>query len=83
MTISDKTRKILWGKSGNQCAKCRIKLVVNATEADDQSLVGEECHIVSSKAGGPRFDPTFPTSRLDEYENLILLCRVDHKTIDD
>lgn len=83
MAITDKTRKILWGRSGNRCAMCRRELVIDATSADDEAIVGDECHIVSRKGQGPRHDPAFPTERLDEAENLLLLCRVHHKMVDD
>lgn len=79
----DKTRKILWGRSGNRCAVCRRELVIDAAPADDESIVGDECHIVSGKEQGPRHDPAFPAERLDKPENLILLCRVHHKMVDD
>ena len=48
MAINDKTRKVLWGRSGNRCAICRRELVLDATTVDDVSVVGEECHIVSA-----------------------------------
>ncbi len=83
MPISDKTRKILWGRSGNRCAFCRNELVIDATTADDESVVGEECHIVSGKGQGPRYDSSYPSEQLDEAENLILLCRIHHKMVDD
>lgn len=83
MSISDKTRKILWGRSGNLCAICKHKLVVEATLEDAESVVGEECHINSSKENGPRHDYSYPTDQLDDYENLILLCRIHHKMVDD
>ncbi len=83
MPISDKTRKILWGRSGNRCAVCRLELVVDRTSADDESVVGEECHIISEKGRGPRNDPAFPADQIDKPENLILLCCVHHKMIDD
>ena len=83
MSISDKTRKILWARSGNRCAKCRRQLVEQAARADAQSVIGEECHIISGQSQGPRYDASFPAARLDEPDNLILLCRVDHKIIDD
>ena len=51
--------------------------------ADDESVVGEECHIVSGKPEGPRYDSSFPVDRIDEPENLLLLCRVHHKMVDD
>ena len=83
MATSDKTRKRLWGNSGNRCAYCYRALSVDETELDDPSIVGDECHIVSGQPNGPRYDPSFPPEALDEYPNLVLLCRVDHKTVDD
>jgi hypothetical protein len=83
MPISEKTRKILWGRSGNRCAFCRHELVIDATTADDRSVVGEECHIVSGKGQGPRYDSSYPPEQFDEAENLILLCRIHHKMVDD
>lgn len=83
MPISDKNRKILWGKSGNRCAMCRRALVLDPTDLDSESVVGEECHIVSAAQNGPRYDPSFPASEVDELTNLMLLCRIHHKLIDD
>lgn len=81
--ISDKNRKILWGRSGNRCAICKKELVVDSTDRDNEAVVGDECHIISSQQNGPRHDHSFPQDNLDSYENLILLCRNDHKMVDD
>jgi hypothetical protein len=83
MPISDKTRKLLWGRSGSRCAKCKRELVVDATATDDESVVGDECHIVSPRANGPRGEYWHLAGDLDAYDNLILLCRVHHKLVDD
>ena len=83
MSISDKTRKILWGMSGNRCAICKIKLVIDATDEDSESVVGDECHIISGAPAGPRYSSSFPLEKIDQEENLILLCKVHHKMIDD
>lgn len=83
MAISDKTRKLLWGKSGNRCAYCQRRLTVDATSDDGDAIVGDECHIISASPRGPRYDPAFSTTKLDDYENLILLCKTHHKMIDD
>jgi hypothetical protein len=83
MPISDKTRKLLWGKSGNRCAICGNKLAVDATETDPDSIVGDECHIVSGQPSGPRYESSFPQGEIDSYDNLILLCKVHHKNVDD
>jgi hypothetical protein len=50
---------------------------MGSTPEDDESIVGEECHIVARASGGPRNDPNFPKEKLDQYDNLILLCRND------
>lgn len=83
MTITDKTRKLLWGKSGNRCAMCKHELSIDATEKDDESVIGEECHILSDKEYGPRYSKGSNINELDSYSNLILLCRIHHKQIDD
>lgn len=46
-------------------------------------IVGDECHIVSSVSGGPRHDPEFPREKLNNHANLLLLCKIHHKLIDD
>lgn len=83
MPITDRTRKILWGKSGNKCAMCRHTLVVEPTWNDSESVVGEECHIISGSENGPRYDKAYPTSKIDDISNLVLLCRIHHKQVDD
>jgi len=83
MVISNKTRKLIWGKSGNRCAMCRHVLCADATSEDDESIIGDECHIISKKTNGPRYDPNYPKNQLDSFENLILLCRIHHKQVDD
>ena len=83
MAITDKTRKLIWGKSGNRCAMCRHVLCIDATLEDDESIIGDECHIISKKVNGPRFDLNYSDDKIDDYENLILLCRIHHKQIDD
>lgn len=62
---------------------CRHVLCVDATPEDDESIIGDECHIISKKENGPRYDSSYPDEKLDAYENLILLCRIHHKQIDD
>jgi len=83
VSISDKNRKILWGKSGNKCAMCRHTLVFESTQHDNESVVGEECHIISGASKGPRSDTDFSREKINDVTNLILLCRIHHKQIDD
>ena len=85
MGISVKTRKMLWGRSGNRCAlpSCRRLLVEDETETDDASIVGDEAHIVAKEIDGPRGISVLNPEQRDKYDNLILMCKVHHKLIDD
>ncbi len=62
---------------------CRREVVMAATAIDDESIVGDECHMVARSSDGPRGDPLISENEVDDYPNLILLCKVHHKLIDD
>lgn len=85
MGISLKTHKLLWGRSGNKCAfeDCRNDLIADETESDDESVIGDEAHIVSRKEDGPRGVSSLSEEDRDRYDNLILLCKKHHKIVDD
>ena len=78
-----KQEKFYGYRSGNRCAICKNELVIDSTEQDDESVIADECHIISSKLNGPGQDPSYPADKLDSYDNLILLCRTHHKMVDD
>ncbi|WP_280453970.1 HNH endonuclease [Nocardia brasiliensis] len=82
MTIEDRDRKILWARAHNSCAICRTTLILDGNQDDRESVVGDEAHIVARSKGGPRAGLISSTD-LDKYENLILLCKVHHKQVDD
>jgi hypothetical protein len=84
MTITDRDRKILWGRAGNRCSKCRAELIHSGdrAQARSEAVIGEECHIVSPRPGGPRARPGLDGSYLDSYDNLVLMCASDHSFID-
>jgi len=86
MSISLKTHKILWAKSGNKCAfpNCEHNLVYEEFQEDLNSVIGEEAHIIARQPGGPRNNNQFfDQDELNKLNNLILLCRIHHKIIDD
>lgn len=62
---------------------CRRQLVHDATETDDESLVGEIAHIVAAADQGSRGDPTMTNEARNRADNLILLCGDHHKLVDD
>jgi hypothetical protein len=80
--VSDHDRKVLWARAHNSCAICKRTLVADGTATDRESIVGDEAHIVARGTTGPR-GGALADHLADAYDNLILLCKVDHKRIDD
>lgn len=76
---------MLWGRAAGRCSypSCGMEVVSDESEASAPTLIGENCHIVSAKPGGPRSDIFIPSDQLHSYDNLILMCRNHHKVIDD
>jgi len=85
MSISLKTRKMLWGGAGSRCAfpDCRKTLFEDKTETDDISIIGEEAHIVAKDPKEARGESYLTQEQRDNFDNLILLCSPHHKIIDD
>lgn len=84
MPFTVRTQKMLWGRAAARCSmpSCRRHLVEDATETDDEALIGENCHIVGDSIDGPRGSDPLPMESRGKYENLILMCRVHHRIID-
>ena len=76
--MQEKEIKILWGRSGNRCAICKLEL----TPDGDKETLGEMAHIVARSKDGPRGDSQLPLKERDKYKNLILLCPTHHAEID-
>lgn len=62
---------------------CKHILVIDKTKQDSESVVGDECHIVSGAKSGPRYDPTYSEREIDSLTNLMILCKIHHKVVDD
>ncbi|MBF0526590.1 MAG: hypothetical protein HQK56_16020 [Deltaproteobacteria bacterium] len=70
--------KRLWGSSGNRCAICRLEIA----SGGESSAIGEMAHIVARSNNGPRGESDLTLDERDQYDNLILLCPIDHAKID-
>lgn len=83
-SYSQRTLKILWGRSAGRCAlpSCRINLLVDATDYDPAVIIGEIAHIEASSDAGPRANKSKSQKERDEYDNLILLCQNCHALLD-
>lgn len=84
MAIREADRRVLFQKSGNQCAfpDCDRTLVYSDMGLDGPTVVSEIAHIVAQKPDGPRGEHAMPLDERDRYDNLILLCSEHHKVID-
>jgi len=81
---SQKTLKVLFALSGNQCAHptCTNALIEPATEESDALVTAHICHIYAIGEGGPRGKSGLTEEELNSPENLILLCRNHHAVVD-
>jgi len=72
--------KLLWSRSGGICSfpGCTEFL----SQPDSLNIIGEIAHIVALSSEGPRGDSAFPASKINTYENLILLCPTHHGIVD-
>ncbi len=83
MAIQAHDQRLLAQKSGNRCAICRRLLTAEGGPADRDAILGEMAHIVAESPNGPRGTSPLTLEERNKYENLILLCNVDHQRIDD
>lgn len=84
MGISVQSRKMLWGRSGNQCSfeACTVELAHEHDPDANAVVIGEEAHIVAQKPDGPRGASPLTRDQRDHYSNLILLCPTHHSLVD-
>jgi hypothetical protein len=81
---SQKTIKLLFGSSGNQCAEpsCTNPIIVSSTEDSEAVVVGQICHIYAAADNGPRGKPGLTDEDRNALDNLILLCGHHHPLVD-
>jgi hypothetical protein len=98
VSISVRTRKRLWARSGGICAYpgCDQELLVPTGAAAEDTIVAKECHIVaqeddpkkvarsvSALTPGEREEFKDLVENRDDFANLILMCGVHSDVIDD
>lgn len=78
---TDKTLKLLFGASGNECAYegCTEALVY----PDVPAVMGVICHIRGLRPGSARYVDGFDCDELNAYDNLIVLCPTHHRLVDE
>lgn len=78
---TERTLKILFTRAGKSCAfpKCSMQIIDEETNI----VVCEICHIKSRNTLGPRYDVRQTYTERNSYENLVVLCPIHHKIIDE
>lgn len=81
--IKESVRYFLWGRSAGRCEfdGCNELLWKSSLTQEDVNLA-EAGHIYSFNAGGPRGNNGIRKAKINDAENLLLVCRACHKTID-
>jgi hypothetical protein len=82
MDLSQKDIKLLWGRSGNRCAICRIELSQDKNAIGSAFTLGEQAHIVGEKEDASRGVSILTEEERNSYHNRILLCPNHHTEID-
>jgi hypothetical protein len=73
---------IIWIRAGGRCAICKRYLLDE--DLGEVVAIGEVAHIVgrSEDARSPRGQHALPLNNRDEMDNLVLLCRDQHRVVD-
>lgn len=81
---SKTTLKILFGKSGNECAQpnCSNRVIENETDASDAAVIAQIAHIFALSDDGPRGKAGLSEAERNHYSNLLLLCPTHHVVVD-
>ena len=83
-SIPNSISRQLYLSSGPECAMpdCKIILSTKNESTNKISYIGEIAHICGIEQSAARFDNSLDPNDVDNYNNLILLCRNCHKKID-
>ena len=83
-SYSDKTLKVLFALSGNQCAypDCTNPVIEPATVKSKAHVAAHICHIHAHSTDGPRGTHELTPEELKSPDNLILLCAHHHGIVD-
>ncbi len=82
-SVSDRTRLILWARSGGRCHYCNKDLIGDLLSGNAELVRGLVAHIVAESPGGPRGDAKRSPQLVDDVDNLMLMCHGHHREIDD
>jgi len=81
--IKPTAQMILWGKAGGRCQfrGCNQQLWKSPVTQEPVNIA-QKAHIYAFSRAGPRGHKGMPKSRINNVENLMLVCHACHRTID-
>jgi 5-methylcytosine-specific restriction endonuclease McrA len=79
--IKEQKRCMLWGRAAGRCQLCNQPVSWNPQTKEDVN-VAEAAHIIGFSVDGPRGEDDLSAELAEELDNLMLMCRGCHKTID-
>jgi HNH endonuclease len=82
MPVSERVSKIIWGQCAARCCICKTELL-RERNGKVASLLGEVAHIIGETLEAARGKCHLTSSKRNEPDNLLLLCRDHHKIVDD
>ncbi|HEJ0144687.1 TPA: hypothetical protein SLO74_003997 [Citrobacter freundii] len=74
MSINQSTIKKSYGLSAGRCNICKRVLI------EENVQIGQMAHVIAKSSSGPRGEGNLEND--NRYENLILLCSIDHTIVD-
>jgi len=79
--IPQHVRCMLWGRAAARCEMCNTPVSCHPQTKQDVNL-GEAAHIIGFSEDGPRGESELSEELARDVNNLMLLCRPCHKTVD-
>jgi hypothetical protein len=81
--INDKTTKMLWAVSAGMCEfrGCKNRLFSHHVTKENINLA-QRAHIYAFSKGGKRFSRLVPRAKINDIDNLMLVCGSCHDLID-
>lgn len=81
--INPVIQRMLWGKAAGRCefAGCN-KSLWKSSVTQEQVNIAQKAHIYAFSSDGPRGNRGVPRAKLNDLQNLMLVCHMCHEKID-
>jgi len=84
MSLSDKVKRQLYFESGGYCMNPTCNRELYPYFSDNKRVnISDLAHIIGQSVNGPRGESDYTLKERDNADNILLLCKLCHKGIDD